>query len=129
MRVYLAGGMRKSWREQFKETVRHFNVVCLDPCDQGFTEHEPHLYTPWDMLAVKSADAVFAYLEKDNPSGIGMAFEIGYALALGKTVFFVNEQMNNRYTRILMNSGAIVMSDLERGIVVFLKFLRGFEDV
>jgi len=36
-------------------------------------------YTYWDLHFVEQADIVFAYLEKENPSGFGLTLEIGFA--------------------------------------------------
>jgi nucleoside 2-deoxyribosyltransferase len=36
-------------------------------------------------------------MEEGNPSGYGLMFEIGYALGLGKTVIFLDEQQGKYF--------------------------------
>jgi len=87
MKVYLAGGMRNGWREVVKRVVPTHTYS--DPSLHGLiTEKE---YTEWDLAAIRDADVVFGYMEFDNPSGIGLSNEIGYAYALGKYIIFVDE--------------------------------------
>ena len=62
-----------------------------DPRSHGF-EGDPAAYTAWDLDAIRRSDLVFAYLERDNPSGFGLAVEIGYAAAQGKQVVLVDEK-------------------------------------
>lgn len=50
---------------------------------------ERKLYVSWDVIAIRQCDVVFAFMEESNPGGQGLAAEIGYAKALGKTVVFV----------------------------------------
>ena len=50
---------------------------------------------PWDLAAVRDCDLVIGYLEHDNPSGIGLAAEVGYAKALGKLIWLVVEEPND----------------------------------
>lgn len=45
-------------------------------------------------------DLVFVFIEKDNPSGLGSAFEMGYAIAKSKPVLFVDEKQS-RHTEWL----------------------------
>jgi nucleoside 2-deoxyribosyltransferase len=95
--VYLAGGMRTGWQKKFIE--RYPELDFIDPCTSGLKD--PKDYTKWDMKAVEKSDAVIAYLEEGNPSGLGLAFEIGYALGLGKRlVYFINEK-RDKYAAIL----------------------------
>ena len=106
MKIYLAGGMRSGWQDRLSE----FDVI--DPRTHGLSD--PEEYTAWDMAGVRECDIVFAYLEKSNPSGLGMAFEIGYALGLGKRVIFVNEK-KDKYAKIL-ECACINFDTLEEGI-------------
>jgi len=62
---------------------------------------------------------VFAYLEADNPSGAGLCCEVGYAMALGKTVILVNEK-DDRYIKFVESLADAVFDNLEDGI----KFLQ-----
>jgi hypothetical protein len=94
--VYLAGGMRGNWREKVKNEMPQ--LIYLDPCSHGLSDAVQ--YSAWDKQAVERCDMVFAYLEKDNPSGIGMCVEIGLCLGLYKPVIFVNEK-KDRYWDIV----------------------------
>ena len=86
------------------------------PVDYSF----PQVYTAWDLWAVRECDIVFVYIEKDNPSGIGLALEVGYAKALGKTIIMVNEQQDNRYTHIIEQTADVVFTSFDDGV----EFLR-----
>jgi nucleoside 2-deoxyribosyltransferase len=87
-KVYLAGGMRSGWQETVMAACP--GVEWLDPRTHGL--RDPKEYTAWDLQAVRDADVVFAYLEKSNPYGFNLAFEVGYAHALGKPIIFVDEK-------------------------------------
>jgi len=118
MKIYLAGGMRSAWRETVKKNLS--DVHFIDPCDHGFSA--PAFYSAWDNVGVEQADVVLAYLEADNPSGIGMAYEIGKAVGMGKPVVLVDEK-DDKYTQILRESAALVCPHLS-GAVYFLKLLK-----
>jgi len=49
---------------------------------------------------ISTCDRVVAYLEKDNPGGYNMAFEIGVATTLDIPVFIVDEK-KDRYFQIV----------------------------
>lgn len=98
MKVYLAGGMHTEWRSKVKGKFPSDAVKWLDPC--GLMLAEAQAYTLWDLASVGVSDVVFAYLEKDNPSGLGMFYEMGFAKALGKKVIFVNERYEDEDTHI-----------------------------
>src|SRR5687767_4074591 len=108
MKVYLAGGMRSDWRDQVKAVSGH---TYIDPTQHKLEDAIG--YTFWDLAAVESCDLVFAYMEKDNPSGVGMVLEIGYALGLGKKVIFVDEQ-NNKYFAIVRESVSALYDTLDK---------------
>jgi nucleoside 2-deoxyribosyltransferase len=80
--------MQSGWQDKVKRVCPYIDFI--DPRKHYLTWSRE--YTAWDLLMLRQCDVVFAYLEKDNPSGIGLALECGYAKALGKTVIFVNEQ-------------------------------------
>jgi hypothetical protein len=88
MKIYLAGGMRSGWQDNLIKQFDKFTFI--DPRTHGLTN--PSDYTSWDLHGIKSSDFVFAYLEKTNPSGMGLAFEAGYAVGIGKPVLFVDEK-------------------------------------
>jgi nucleoside 2-deoxyribosyltransferase len=96
----------------------------VNPLDNkriGLNEKE---YTAWDLLGVRGADIVFAYMEHDNPAGHGMCLEIGYGRALGKTIVFVCEvgHVQARYFGMARACADVCFADLEDGIE-YLKHL------
>lgn len=111
MKIYLAGGMKSDWRSLVKGGSNH---TFYDPCDHGFSD--PTRYTFFDLEAVRHCDLVFAYLEEDSPSGLGLSYEMGLAKGLGKRVIFVNGQNTNKYTFLLENAVDVVLYKLIDGI-------------
>ena len=91
-KVYLAGGIRSGWQNNMPKIngVKYFDPSKKE-LDKSLTLSE---FGTWDLHFIKECNIVFAYMEKTNPSGIGMAVEIGYAKALGKTVILCIEQNN-----------------------------------
>ncbi|WP_167616068.1 nucleoside 2-deoxyribosyltransferase domain-containing protein [Maribellus sediminis] len=123
-KVYLAGGMESDWHEKLKQRF-HNKFLFYNPKDHQLDASEQ--YTLWDLHHIKKSDIVFAYLEKDNPSGYGLTLEVGYAKALNKTIILVDEKSdtNNEFKArfaIVKNSASAVFDNLEEGI----KFLERF---
>lgn len=135
-KVYLAGGMKSGWQDQvksiyFKKTSaesgpfvhpKHkLNCVFFDPRDNN--TRVAQIFTNWDLFYLRQADIVFAYLEADNPSGLGLAAEIGYAKALGQTIIFVNEQTDNRYVKFVEQISDVVLDNIEEGMVCLARLI------
>lgn len=123
-KVYLAGGMKGDWQsrviEYSKDEFEFFNP-------QDHKLKKPKEYTGWDLFYLDKSDICFAYLEKDNPSGIGLSLEIGYAKALGKMIILVDEKSGLDYKEynkfgIVRNSSTVVFDNLEEG----LEYLNSF---
>jgi len=123
-KIYLAGGMKSGWQDQiinkFKDKFIFFN-----PCDHCLSISSQ--YTSWDLHFLEKSDIIFAYLEKDNPSGYGLALEVGFAKASNKTIILVDERsiFDEEFAyrfRIIRDSASLVFDDLESG----LKFLDRF---
>ena len=121
MRVYLAGGLHSNWRDCVKREVPGHNYI--DPRAHGL-EADPQAYTAWDLLGVARCDVLFAYLAENNPSGLGLAFEMGYAKALGKPIIYVCELTpeHERFSQVLWHSASIACISLSGGI----EYLRAF---
>lgn len=90
MKIYLAGGMESNWREYA------LRLICgdwlFDPQQRDKRRSTPMSapgYTQWDLFHIAHSDILLGYMEKDNPSGIGLALEIGYAKARGVLVVLV----------------------------------------
>jgi nucleoside 2-deoxyribosyltransferase len=114
-KVYLAGGMNSQWREIVKS---HFinDIEIFDPKykpDKKWSE-----YATWDIHYVKQCDILFAYMDKPNPSGYGLAAEMGYAKALNKTVIFVLEPNHekDKYLQFLKQFADVIYESLDEGI-------------
>ena len=127
MKVYLAGGMRTNWQDTVKAITRYYpekNFTFFDPRDKQPTSTERKMsleeYGTWDLHFIKQCDIVFAYMEKTNPSGVGMAIEIGYAYGIGKTVILVleegNEHQLDRYIVFMKKAAHVTFNNLEDGI-------------
>ncbi|KWU23357.1 nucleoside 2-deoxyribosyltransferase domain-containing protein [Burkholderia cenocepacia] len=86
--VYLAGGMRSNWQDVVMAALPH--AIYIDP--RKHNSRDEAVYTAWDLAGVQRADIVFGYIEKDNPSGAGLAVEFGAAYAQGKKLVYVEEE-------------------------------------
>lgn len=112
-KVYLAGGF-SDWRQ---EVMQLPNLKFYDPKskpDKHWSE-----YGTWDVHYIKQCDILFAYMDKDNPSGYGLAAEMGYAKALNKTVIFVLEpgHEKDRYFQFLKQFADVVFDSLDAGML------------
>lgn len=125
-KVYLAGGLKSRWQDN---VIRHFkgqnNFTFFNPADHGFIK--PELYTHWDLHYVKECDILFGYMESTNPSGYGLALEIGHANALGKTVILVDERSKvdeefAKSYKFIREASNILVDDYEHGLLVLSRF-------
>jgi nucleoside 2-deoxyribosyltransferase len=91
--VYLAGGFQSGWQQNISS---HHKLFDPSQKEKSGVWNIDKICT-WDKYAIQKADIVFAYLERDNPSGIGLACEIGYARALNKTIILVNEKDEGKF--------------------------------
>lgn len=102
MKLYLAGGMHGDWREQYRVGLPK-GTELFDPRKHDLSMAED--YVLWDLTAIEECDILVGYMEEDNPSGLGLALEIGYAKALGKKIILVLDHefvMQDRYRYFLM---------------------------
>jgi len=124
VKVYLSGGMASGWQDEIKQKLQK-DVLFFDPRTHNF--HSPKSYTAWDLLAVDQCDIVFAYMEDINPSGIGLALEVGYAKAKGKFVILVDEKASP-YFPIVAECANVVCYNLKLGLTVLVKVLGLFQE-
>lgn len=117
IKVYLAGGMKSGWQDR----VISKSAIFYDPRSSGL--NNPDDYTKWELDHVHDCDIVFAYLEKDNPSSIGMSVEIGYAKALSKTIILVREKSHYRFD-ILESCADKTFTILQDGIKELSDFVN-----
>ena len=134
--VYLAGGMRSNWQQIVKNTMVELQIpaIFIDPREHACREEVK--YTSWDLQGVRLADIVFAYLEKDNPSGAGLALEIGFAAALNeapgaikKKIVYIEQDgfPFSRYFGMVRVCSDIQETTLESGIEQLRKLLVNFD--
>lgn len=124
-KVYLAGGLRSNWQkkviEKFSEEFIFFN-----PMEHGL-EKSSNEYTTWDLYFLNKSDILFGYMEHDNPSGYGLALEIGFAKAKGKTIILIDEKSPankkfDRYFKIAHEASNVVFQSLDEGIEFLQRF-------
>lgn len=89
---------------------------------------QPAQYVAWDLHFIKQCDLVFAYMEETNPSGYGLAMEVGYAKGLNKTIIMVDEKSPKdadfeRYFRAIHEIADVCFPSLKEG----LEFLKSFK--
>lgn len=127
--VYLAGGMNNSdWQAKVINEVRSKDILFYNPREHNLDDSVE--YTVWDLYYVKKCDILFAYMQQDNPSGIGLTLEVGYARALDKTIILIDEKssvdpvFSNRF-KIVRESASIVFDSLDAGIDFLSKFKNG----
>lgn len=129
LKIYLAGGMVSKWQDKLISALGD-KFVFFNPA-----RHDLHIgmeYTAWDLFYVDKCDILFAYMEKDNPSGIGLSLEVGYAKAKGKTIILVDERsgVDEKFCKrfnIVKESASVSYNNLEDGITLLQSFMRGIK--
>jgi len=124
LHVFLSGRLDTNWRQQLVSKIPDINYY--DPTMHKLDQ--PSQYTAWDMHFVRSSDLVFGYMDKSNPSGYGLATEIGYAKGLGKTVILVDEKSDlddefSNYFSIVRSISDMVVGSLDEGIALLKRFV------
>lgn len=87
-RRLLAGGFRSNWQAQVATSLAG-SFELLDPSAHNIQDSAE--YTRWDLAAVGQSDIVLANMEASNPGGYSLALEVGFAKALGKRIFLVDQ--------------------------------------
>lgn len=87
-KIYLAGGFRSNWQAQVTARLAK-SFELLDPSAHNI--RDPVEYTRWDLDAVRQSDIVLANMEASNPGGYSLALEVGFAKALNKRIFMVDQ--------------------------------------
>jgi len=119
MNVFLSGGTHNAWHDVVKA---------------AFPDHyffDPRTLASLDMRTIAETerrwldecDVIFFYLERDNPSGLGSAFEVGYCVANSRPVIFVDERRNS-HTEWLGIHCDHVAFDLDTGLDLLRKILQ-----
>ena len=127
IKVFLSGGMNESnWQQKVINLVGKDGYIYFNPREHFLLNASE--YTMWDLFYVKNCDVIFAYMQKDNPSGFGLTLEIGFAAALGKQIILIDEksasdEIFKQKFKIVRESSSIVFDNFSDGIT-FLKSLR-----
>ncbi len=123
-KVFLSGGFNSNWQavviQELKDQFFFYN-----PRDHGLENSD--LYTTWDIHFIRECDILFAYMEGSNPSGYGLAFELGVAYSLNKTIILIDEKSSvepsfAKYFKILYKPSGVVFNNLKDGINYLNKF-------
>lgn len=123
-KVFLSGGFKSNWQSEVIQVLGE-QFIFFNPREHGL-EHSD-FYTTWDIHFVKECDILFAFMEKTNPSGYGLAFELGVAYSLNKTIILIDEKSNedktfSKYFKILHKPSGVVLNNLADGIDYLKKF-------
>lgn len=128
-KVYLAGGFKSDWANEVKRQSN--NIEFINPKEKEFKNGERVVmnvdeYGKWDLHFIKQSDILFVYVEKNNPSCIGLCCEAGFAKGLGKTVITVlesnHETIKDNYLSFITQVSDIVFNDLKSGV----EYLKSF---
>ena len=88
MKIYLAGGFYSGWQDKVMAYApKHIYFDPRNDADQRFA----YRCLAQDLEGMKNCDIVFAYYELTNPSGLGLAKEMGWATLLDKPVIYIDE--------------------------------------
>ena len=123
VKVFLSGRLDSNWREMVISQVP--NLEYLNPKKHQL--EAPNQYAVWDLFHIERADILFGYMEKDNPSGYGLAGEVGYAKGLGKKTILVDEKSKidaqfKEYFAIIREMSDSTFESLKDGIAFLKKF-------
>ena len=128
-KIYLAGGFNSNWRELVSNCCDNFEWI--NPKTKEFKNGERvtmsvNEYGKWDLHFIKQCDITFVYVERSNPSCIGLCCEAGFAKGLGKTVITVLEQNHNTikdgYLSFITQISDITFDTIEEGIIYLKSF-------
>jgi hypothetical protein len=117
-KIFLSGGLHSNWQDHVVATLGS-DILYLNPRMHGLTD--PKHYTNWNLQAVDAADLVFAYMEATNPSGYGLALEVGYALGRSTPVILVDERSCgespfDRYFAQVSEAATVCFNSLDEGL-------------
>ncbi|MGD2090587.1 MAG: nucleoside 2-deoxyribosyltransferase domain-containing protein [Candidatus Aminicenantes bacterium] len=128
-KIYLSGGFSSNWQKKVIESLGD-KFIYFNPRDHKLKAHRQ--YWTWDVHFLKVCDILFGYMEQSNPSGYGLALEVGLAYSLDKTIILVDERSPldpnfKNYFTIVHSTANIVFSDLHEGIEYLLNFAIGLD--
>ncbi|HET8859537.1 nucleoside 2-deoxyribosyltransferase domain-containing protein [Marivirga sp.] len=128
-KVYLAGGMNSNWQKKIIDELSD-QFIFFNPSEHKLDDVKE--YKVWDLYYVKNCDILFGYMEKSNPSGYGLALEIGYAKALNKLIILVDERSHSDATfhknfKFIQLTSDIYFNKIEDGITMLSSMCRGIK--
>jgi nucleoside 2-deoxyribosyltransferase len=117
-KIYLAGGFKGGWHKYVTEKLGN-GFIYFDPQKHQLDESDK--YTAWDLYHVDKCDILLGYMTEENPSGYGLALEIGFAKAKNKLIILIDERSKKdktfkRYFSICHESATIIFNDLDEAI-------------
>lgn len=123
-KVYLAGGFRSNWQQRIVNQLSD-KFIFINPRGHGLEDAD--LYSAWDIHFIRECDILFGFMEQTNPSGYGLAFEIGLSYGLNKTIILVDERSPSdpvfgNYYKLVQFPCSAVFSNLSDGIKFLDKF-------
>ncbi len=123
-RVYLSGGFRSNWQD---EVISKLGTKFIFTNPRTHELDDSNQYWAWDMHYVKWCDIVFAYMDEDNPSGYGLALEVGLAYGLQKTIILIDNRSPvdpkfQSYFKIVHGCASVILRSLDEGIEYLRKF-------
>jgi len=109
--IYLAGPFRelgqRSTVNEARRLLSKLGMKVFSPVhDIGHGPAEK--VVKHDLAAIENADAILAILNGSSP---GTLFEVGYAVAKGKPVFCVGQNMRSNDMKLPMGAGCVVHND------------------
>jgi nucleoside 2-deoxyribosyltransferase len=90
IKIFLSGDTYGSWREIVIESLKDLKL-CLEFFDpRTLSNKDMETIARTERSWLDKCDCLFFYFDPHNPSGIGSAFEVGYCVAKGIPVIFVD---------------------------------------
>jgi len=91
IKIFLSGSLfLEDWQSKAISELGNDNFLFLNPRRHGLSDSFE--YTQCDLFYLDLCDIFLGYMQKENPSGFGLSFELGYAVAKGKLTILVDEK-------------------------------------
>ncbi len=112
-KIYLAGGLGKTWRPQIKQLLGH-KTDLYDPFTQS-RQGATYEYVNDDLSALATSDIMFAVIDRKTYNGLSV--EAGYAHALGIPIILVwdttSSSISKRLDLFLLGCVTYASTDVE----------------
>lgn len=122
MKIFLSGNIHTSWRDHVIQQLNDIggNLKFFNPQTLRGKDMETIARTERSWL--DECDCLFFYFDSENPSGIGSAFEVGYCVAKGIPVVFVDEKKTSHSEWLGIHCDRVLYS-LDDGITVLREII------